>query len=250
VATFPPFVAHILGELDALIDAYGLRGPFLDAACGSGYAAAHLARRGWTGVALDAAPEAVALTRARLRHFPQVEAVGGQLETYDGGPFATVLLFDVLEHLEDDAAALRRVAALQPAGGSLALTVPTHEAREWRWDDDVYGHLRRYDPDGLAALLDRAGYATLAMWDVTFPVFWLLRRAYTALKRPPPAPASTRERTARSGAAKAWDLGLISTALSLPLAWRPLLAWQRRFRGRIDAGHEVIALGRRTGGPR
>ena len=249
MATFPPFAAHILAAVDDLVVQHGLAGPFLDAGCGDGHAAVHLARRGWAGVALDAAPAAAALAREALRPYPAVAAVPGELGSYRGGPFATVLLLDVLEHVADDEAALRAAAALQESGGALVLVVPTNPHREWRWDDDVYGHLRRYEPARLAGLLAGAGYDLLETWDVTWPVFWLLRRAYTALKRSPRLVGTPWDRTLASATARAWDLGPVSTALGHPAAWRPLLALQRRFRHRVDAGHEAIALARRRRDP-
>lgn len=245
MATFPPFKAWIVEQLDELIEQHGLAGPFLDGGCGTGDVAAHLAARGWTGVALDSSEQAVTDARARLRGHPGVRVVHGALEELREGPFATVVLLDVLEHIAGDEATLHALAAQQPAGGMLVLTVPTHPEREWRWDDDVYGHLRRYSPGALAAVLHRTGYELVEVRDVTFPFFWVLRRGYTALKAPPPMVGSPEERSGRSSTAKAWDLGRLSDLLANRAAWRPLLALQRRFRHRIDAGHEVIALARR-----
>jgi SAM-dependent methyltransferase len=249
MATFPPFVAHILQELDALVDRHGLEAPFLDAGCGRGDVAAHLARRGWRGEALDPSPLAVARAREALHHHRGVTVVAGELQSYRGGPFATVLMFDLLEHLPDDEAALRAARRLQRPGGVLVLTVPTHAAREWRWDDDLYGHLRRYDPAGIAALVAAAGYEVLEVWDLTYPVFWLLRRGYTRLKPPPPVRGTARERTALSGCAQAWDLGPLSSVLSLSASvlWQPVFAVQRRYRHRIESGHELMLLARRRG---
>lgn len=247
MATFAPFREYILSELDDLAGRCGLAGPFLEVGCGQGFNAAHLARRGWTGVAVDASSEACRAARANLEGFPRVAVECGTLESYEGGPFATVLLLDVLEHIEDDAAALDAVARLQRPGGALVLLVPTH-MDEWRWDDEVYGHVRRYDPAGLTVLLGHAGYDVVEMRDVTFPVLWALRRGYTMLKRRPMVAGTTAERTRESSRSRAWEMGIVSEALDRLAPWRLIFAAQRRFRHRLDLGHEAIVLARRRAG--
>ncbi len=66
-------------------------------------------------------------------------------------------LFDVLEHIEADAAFLRQIHRLLEPHGKLYLTVPSYQ---WLWSqEDIYaGHFRRYTAHGLAALLADAGF--------------------------------------------------------------------------------------------
>lgn len=243
MASFPPLKTYMLSLLDELIERHGLNGPFLDFGSGTGDVAAHVARRGWEGIAVDTSETARALTAAALRPFPRVR-VSSEI---DGGPYATALMMDVLEHVPDDRAALAEVAARQGADGFLVITVPTNERREWRWDDDFYGHLRRYEPGALSDILGAAGYRVLEVWDATFPVFWLMRRGYTAIKRRPVLRGSASERTAASASGQAWELGLISSLLSFPTppVWRPIFALQRLFRNHPRAGHEAMVLARR-----
>lgn len=245
MASFAPFKDHILNELDALADRYGLRGPFLDAGCGRGDVAMRLARRGWDGVALDMSDVALDVARQVLSGTPGVQVVQGDLAAFHGGPFQTVVMLDVLEHIEGDRQALAVVAGLQPPGGHLVLTVPTHPNREWRWDDDLYGHVRRYDPEALRGLLAEVGYQTIQIWDLTFPVLWAMRRAYTVLKRSPPITGTAGERTRVSTGVRAWDLGFLSWGVTHCLPWGLLFAWMRRNRHRFDRGHEAIVLARR-----
>ena len=51
--------------------------------------------------------------------------------------------FDVIEHIEDDAAALASIAAKLKPGGKFVMTVPAHQ---WMWSahDVVNHHKRRY----------------------------------------------------------------------------------------------------------
>jgi len=75
------------------------------------------------------------------------------------GAFDVVMLLDVLEHVEDDAAALRACAELVTSRGAVLITVP---AAPWLWSrHDVYaGHKRRYRA---RSLRDAARRAVLAV---------------------------------------------------------------------------------------
>ncbi len=72
------------------------------------------------------------------------------------GPFDLVLLLDVIEHVQDDAAFLRDVLARLRSGGTAIVSVPA-----WPWlysPHDVHlGHCRRYSPAAARSLLSAAG---------------------------------------------------------------------------------------------
>ncbi len=60
-----------------------------------------------------------------------------------GRRYGLILMLDVLEHLIDDAAALRRAARLLVPGGALVLTVPAFRLL-WTSHDDLNCHQTRY----------------------------------------------------------------------------------------------------------
>jgi SAM-dependent methyltransferase len=66
-------------------------------------------------------------------------------------------MFDVLEHIEDELAALRQVIKLLVTGGRLFLTVPAYSFL-FSSDDRAAGHFRRYTISGLARALAKAGF--------------------------------------------------------------------------------------------
>jgi SAM-dependent methyltransferase len=72
------------------------------------------------------------------------------------GPFDLVLLLDVIEHVQDDAAFLRDALARLRSGGTAIISVPA-----WPWlygPHDVHlGHCRRYSPAAARQLLSAAG---------------------------------------------------------------------------------------------
>ena len=69
------------------------------------------------------------------------------------GKVACVTALDVLEHLEDDARAVREFhRVLQPGG--IAVTTAPADMRLWSDWDETLLHFRRYDRSGLMALFD------------------------------------------------------------------------------------------------
>ena len=245
MANFAPLKNYMLYCLDRCIGQHHLNGPFLEIGCGKGDVSAHLARKGWQGTAIDFSDAAIGEARATLAEFPGV-VVKKQALSDVTGSWDTILMWDVLEHIEDDAGALRIVLRLLNPGGRLLLAVPSNP-REWRWDDDFYGHFRRYTVDDLSARLARAGLEPVAFWDFTYPVFWAMRRAYTRLKRAAPVTEDKEASTKASATRNAWDLPFVSRVLDRTGAlWRPVYWVQfRLFRHATSKGHEFFALARK-----
>jgi hypothetical protein len=68
-----------------------------------------------------------------------------------------VLLLDVIEHLDDDAAALRAARDMLAPRGTPIVTVPAYPSL-WSAHDLVLGHRRRYKTSGLRAVVQTAGF--------------------------------------------------------------------------------------------
>jgi SAM-dependent methyltransferase len=73
------------------------------------------------------------------------------------GAVAAAGMFDVLEHIEDENAALSQVRNLLASGGRLFVTVPAYSFL-FSSDDHAAGHFRRYTISGLARALATAGF--------------------------------------------------------------------------------------------
>ncbi|MDD2774714.1 MAG: methyltransferase domain-containing protein [Gallionella sp.] len=71
--------------------------------------------------------------------------------------FDLIGAFDVLEHIEDDQAALNQIFAACQTGGGIVLTVPQHQ---WLWSatDDYAHHKRRYTRRELVKKVQQAGF--------------------------------------------------------------------------------------------
>ncbi|RYD58041.1 MAG: class I SAM-dependent methyltransferase [Sphingomonadales bacterium] len=95
-----------------------------------------------------------------------------ELEGVVPGSYDLVAVLDVVEHVEDDVAALKAMATALKPGGQILITVPAHQ---WMWSahDVVNHHKRRYSKKTLIAALDAAGlqYRKLGWFNsLLFPV--------------------------------------------------------------------------------
>ncbi|MBI3529501.1 MAG: class I SAM-dependent methyltransferase [Betaproteobacteria bacterium] len=74
------------------------------------------------------------------------------------GKFDLVCAFDIVEHVDDEDAALSELSRVCDAGGVLLIAVPLHPSR-WTPFDDFVGHCRRYEPQRLLAKLSEYGFS-------------------------------------------------------------------------------------------
>ena len=92
-------------------------------------------------------------------------------------PFSLIGMFDVLEHIEDDVAALAAVHASLEAGGWFIVTVPANPLLWSRFDEESH-HQRRYTESRLRQVLSGARfeveYLTHFM-SATYPALWASR---------------------------------------------------------------------------
>ena len=120
-------------------------------------------------------------------------------EEYDARRFDVVCALEVLEHIEDDVAALRRWQRHLRAGGSVILSVPAGRSR-YGPTDERQGHFRRYDRRDLDRVLTEAGFSDVTVVTYGFPIGYVLHAVSDFQARRRPRAADMRERTAASGA--------------------------------------------------
>ncbi len=248
MANFPPLKHYILYCIDQMIRQYHLEPPFLDVGCGIGDVSAHLAEKGWSGKAIDISAPAIELATTQLRKFPSVELKKQSLFE-ERRTYKTIIALDILEHLEDDETAIQKISDLLDPDGHLIVAVPSNP-KEWRWDDDYVEHKRRYTEATMTAKFKKSSLNSVVFWDFTFPVFWLMRRMYTSIRKAPPkSETSNHEKIEISGIVKMWHFPIISDLLSKKsFLWDLVYRWQfRQFKNRPDLGHEMIVLAQKNG---
>jgi SAM-dependent methyltransferase len=126
----------------------------LDAGTGWGTTFLALEARGYAVTGLDVSPRALARLAKPGRTL--VEADLTKDVTPDLPPFDAVLALDVIEHLDDDRAAVARLASLLRPGGTLILSVPALPDLFSEFDT-LQGHRRRYLPETLRQACDVPG---------------------------------------------------------------------------------------------
>jgi SAM-dependent methyltransferase len=112
-------------------------------------------------VVTDVDPLAVASMAGRFVDRPETEARVLDLEqgAIDlGEPVSTVVAINVLEHIDDDTGALRALAEMTEPGGRIVLWVPAYMQLYGDFDRAV-GHVRRYTPTTMRAVIRNAGLA-------------------------------------------------------------------------------------------
>jgi len=206
----------------------------IDMGCGDGRHIVESARRGCFAVGLDY--DADELRRARARIGSQrVDLVVGDASRlpFRDGAFDAVICTETLEHLPDDAGAMREIARLLRPGGTLLGAVPSHftELLFWRLSYGYWhtpgGHVRIYRPRSLIGQLARAD---LHVTDVRYVHFvdslvWL-RFCLTDYLRATPKPAT----------------GFEAAVMLAVAAERPIAAWRRRLRSALARSRFIAAL--------
>ena len=150
----------------------------LDVGAGFGRHVYECARRGAHVVALDYAADEVVQTQNTLGAMVEageitIDKLIGVLQgdatrlPFPDGTFDVVITSEVLEHIQDDVAAISEMVRVLKPGGRFAATVPAFlpEVVNWKLSDEYHapkspgGHVRIYARTELKAKLESAGLA-------------------------------------------------------------------------------------------
>jgi SAM-dependent methyltransferase len=162
-----------LARLAAATSGRALR--ILDLGCGPGNTLTRLTRWG-TGFGMDYSRDA--LQFAQSKGVARVFTGDCTALPLSSGAVDCLVALDVLEHVEDDAAALAEVVRVLRPGGAFCFAVPAFMSL-WRYHDEAYGHYRRYSRRGFVGLVRQAGLRIEACHFIKcafFPPLWVLAR--------------------------------------------------------------------------
>jgi len=169
------------GRRRVLVDLLrGVAGPragslrILDYGCGTGGNTSEYAS---FGAVIGIEPDAAAVRLARERGGAHYCRSSGTQLPFRQGAFDAVVASDVLEHIEDDLAAVSEIGRVLRPGGAAIISVPAHQ---WLFSehDAALHHFRRYSKAALRDVLERGGLRIrrLSYWNaVLFPAICLHR---------------------------------------------------------------------------
>jgi SAM-dependent methyltransferase len=215
-------------------------GRALEVGCGAGALLVDLAELGFTSLGVETSPQALALARRLLAGRDGIELSDRLPDVRE--VFDFVLGFEVLEHIEDDRAALADWCDRLRPGGRCLLSVPAHR-RSWNLTDRLAGHFRRYERDDVESLVRDAGLTPIAIETYGFPLSWVLERVRRAVRAiesrrrgadPEAIPLGDAARTSASGVDRSIETRLFPFYSAGPGRWLLLggARLQRLFRRR------------------
>ncbi|MCP5026224.1 MAG: glycosyltransferase [Actinomycetia bacterium] len=135
-----------------------VRGRVVEVGAGIGTLTERIHGRAQELTSVEPAPSLSHELKSRFADQPQIEVVQGDLASVaDLQNCDTVILVNVLEHIEDDGEALRQIHSMLAPGGKVILYVPAFQALYSEFDRKI-GHHRRYRKRELGRRLRSAGY--------------------------------------------------------------------------------------------
>ena len=166
----------------------------LDIGCGSGTIDFYLAKKGGRVFGVDISRKAIKKCKESaiilgLEKKTTFKVINFPRRSIDR-KFDIIICFEVLEHLEDDFLAARKIKKMIKRNGLFVLSVPSKNAPLYKWGvaskfDKEVGHLRRYSVEDLQLLLSNAGFKIIKIKKVegVFRNFLFMNRSAGKLIR-------------------------------------------------------------------
>ena len=151
----------------------------LDAGCGIGLNAFLAVRAGHTVTGVDKDKEKIRLAKlmADATHLPATFRVDDITRmTIPNKMFDTIVCFEVLEHIKQDAKAISELSRVLRAGGTLLLSVPSTGPIS-KINQEIKHHVREgYDVDKLTSMLKEHGFTNIRIIPIEHTLLGFLVR--------------------------------------------------------------------------
>lgn len=162
--------------LKKFVKMHHVKGKALDIGASAGYYSQTLQKLGLEVIAIENEPVGVAICQSR-----GLQTITGNAESLEinNDSQDLVIMMDVLEHIENDAAAVSEVSRVLKGGGFFFLTVPV--GMELWSDHDIQArHFRRYEYKAIEQMLTMNDIQILnyKYWNIVLRPLLILRRRY------------------------------------------------------------------------
>ena len=144
-------------------------GRLVEVGCGAGSLLHELAQANTESVGIETSDRARSIAKSIASVGAGTQAIVDRADPAWNGDRDLVCAFDVLEHIEDDHAALLEWSKWLKPGGHLCISVPAHRKR-WGAGDEWAGHWRRYDRRDIDMLIGSTGLVLDRMECYGFPL--------------------------------------------------------------------------------
>lgn len=217
-------------------------GRVVEVGCGAAALLHDLHRRGFSCTGLE--QSAAARDVARALHQDTDVAICDAPANDWSGAFDALVACEVLEHIDDDTAALAAWTAWLKPGARVVLSAPAHP-RLYGPHDTWSGHVRRYTRAAFTQLAERAGLRVDAIESYGFPAAYvtMVLRTLAVVARPGRS-SDAAESTAQSGVERSVEVGLYGAQQSPAgrLALRLAVQAQQPFLPtRLGEGYVLVA---------
>lgn len=155
----------------------------LDIGCGTGYVLSGSNINPEKYVGMDAFIESEKFLKQNFS--PLIEFTTSPINQFRKQKFDTILLLDVLEHIENESAFLDELLERMDKNSHLIISVPAHQ---WLYSDAdvIAGHVRRYSTKSLLKLFESKGFVNLfssSFLTTTLPLLVLSRLFFSKINR-------------------------------------------------------------------
>jgi SAM-dependent methyltransferase len=135
---------------------------------------------GLSGVGIDFGADAITATTELLSeeiHSGKFRTILADMASMPklNQKFNLVISMMVVEHVEADSDFVRQLVDHVSVGGTLVIAVPGRK-NKWTFEDEIVGHVRRYERHELEELLSGVGIQNAVVWSVGVPTVNMLAR--------------------------------------------------------------------------
>jgi SAM-dependent methyltransferase len=220
-------------------------GSFLEVGAGLGDFTEMLLDKGFYGKCNDLGETTVEHLRSRFSSRSSEMQVISKLDSIQNERFDYLFTFEVLEHVENDSEAINTWVHFLKPGGTAVISVPAHQ-RKFSMEDEVVGHVRRYEKNQLENLMRQAGLQNIRIRNYGFPLASLTRRVSMLLAKTEKnrLQLSKEERSIQSGV-KRYHLVSSLSFIANHTILSPFLKIQPLFFDK-DWGDGYVAIGTKT----